>query len=264
MTGTETITAAIIARNEADNLRQLLPRLDWVDEIVVVDGGSSDATAAVARRHGCRVVSRRLDTFARQRNHAIDLARSGWVLSIDADERPTDRLIDEILDRVKGSRPAAFRVPIRSTIFGRPFRRSGTQDDRPVRLFRRGLGRWRGDVHEVFHCRGRVGRLRHWLTHQTLPDLAAFRAKVHCYTSLEATARTVAGRPPRRSDRWIAPPLEVARRLIWKQGFLDGPAGWAFCALSGWSQWVLAEKHRRMWQRAESGAVAKVTPSLVG
>ena len=242
-----TIAAAIIALEEQANLARLLPRLDWVDEIVVVDGGSRDATARIARQFGCRVAVREFDTFARQRNWALDLVQADWVLSIDADERPAPRLVAEIRAAIVGTRAAAFRVPIRSRIFRRAMRRSGTQDDRPIRLFRRGLARWTGEVHEVLEVEGRVGRLRAWLEHDTLPDFRSFLAKMDRYTTLEAQARVLAGRGPRALDRWLAPPREIFRRLLWKQGVLDGPAGWAFCALSGLSEWVLAEKHRRLW-----------------
>ena len=224
MNARPTITAALITLNEEQNLSELLPLLDWTDEIVVVDGGSRDATVQVARSHGCRVLSRRFDTFTRQRNRALQLARGDWVFSIDADERPGPRLIAEIRRSVWAARHDAFRVPIRSTIFGRPLRRCGTQDDRPVRLFRRGAARWTGDVHETLQVAGRVGRLQSWLTHNTLPDLESFLAKMHRYTLLEAAARTVAGQRPHWRDAWIAPVREIARRLLWKQGLLDGPA----------------------------------------
>ena len=243
-----TLAAAIIACDDQANLARLLPRLDWADEIVLVDGGSHDATLRIARQHGCRVAQRALDTFAQQRNYALDLVRADWVLSIDADERPTSRLVAEIRAATARSTAAAFRVPIRSRIFRRPLRRSGTQDDRPIRLFRRAAARWTGEVHELLAVDGRVGRLRAWLEHDTLPDFGSFLAKMDRYTTLEARARVRAGRPPRRVDRWLAPPREIFRRLVWKQGVLDGPAGWAFCALSGLSEWVLAEKHHRLWE----------------
>jgi glycosyltransferase involved in cell wall biosynthesis len=250
-----TLTAALITLNEERHLRELLPRLAWADEIVVVDGGSTDATVEIARQHGCRVAVQRFDTFARQRNRAIEFARGDWVLSIDADERPTPALVKEIRRRIASHRCCAFRVPIRSRIFGRPFRFSGTQDDRPVRLFRRGAARWQGDVHETLAVEGRIGRLRSWLEHETLPDLAAFLRKMDRYTSLAAAGRVAARVSPRRRDRWLRPWIEAARRLVWKKGLLDGPEGWAFCALSGLSEWVLANKHRECWrQMPGSGA----------
>ena len=201
MTRRPSITAAIIALNEEAKLPGLLRRLDWVDEIVVVDGGSDDATFDIAQRHGCHVVSRKLDSFARQRNFAVQVAGGDWVFSIDADERPTPRLIDEVRSRVARCPQQAFRVPIRSTILRRPLRWSGTQDDCPVRLFRRQSARWVGDVHEVLDVAGRVGCLEHWLEHETLPDLPAFLAKIEHYTTLEARARVAAGRRP----AWHAP-----------------------------------------------------------
>jgi glycosyltransferase involved in cell wall biosynthesis len=252
-----TITAAIIALDEAANLAELLPQLDWTDEIVVVDGGSRDGTVEVARQCHCRVATRPFDTFARQRNHALRLARGDWVFSVDADERPTPRLVEEIRRRTAAGRVDAFRVPIRSTIFGRPLRRSGTQDDSPIRLARRGCARWTRDVHEVLRVRGRVGVLQNWLRHTTLPNLQVFLTKVHRYTRLEAEARTAAGRRPAWRDRWVAPPLEVGRRLFYKLGLLDGPAGWAFCLLSGYSEWVLADTHRHLWRNRQSALDSK-------
>ncbi len=254
MSGRPTVTAAIITLNEERNLRELLPSLDFVDEIVLVDGRSRDASQQVARSHGCRVVSRRFDTFAAQRNRAIRAAQGDWVLSLDADERPTPGLAEEIGSRIVGSRADAYRVPIRSRIFGRAVRRCGTQDDCPIRLFRRLSARWSGDVHEVLQVAGCVDRLGNWLTHDPLPDLETFLTKMHRYTLLEARSRVALRRRPSWRDTWISPPREVFRRLIYKRGFLDGPAGWAFCLLSGLSQWVLAREHRRLQKEAVNRA----------
>lgn len=223
-----TITAAIIARNEAENLAELLPRLEWADEIVLVDGGSCDATRAIAEARGCRVVARRLDTFAAQRNYALEQATGDWILSIDADERPTPRLVDEIRRRVGLGRHAGFRVPIRSRLFGRRLRRSGTQDDAPIRLVRRGAAYWMGEVHEVLRVRGRVGRLAGWLEHDSTADLATYRVKMGRYNQLAAHARVSAGQRPHWHDPLVSGLREIVRRLLWKQGILDGPAGWWF------------------------------------
>jgi glycosyltransferase involved in cell wall biosynthesis len=252
------LSAALIALDEERRLPALLPLLSFADEIVVVDGGSRDATSQIAAAHGCRVIVHPFDQFAAQRNRAIDAARGEWVLSIDADERPTAPLVKEIRGLISQSRHAAYRVPIRSRIFGKSFRYSGTQDDVPVRLFRRDKARWRGDVHEVLAVEGPVGRLRGHLEHDTLPDLASFLQKMHRYTSIEARRRVESGLRPRWSERYVHPLWEVARRLIAKWGILDGPRGIAFCALSGLSQWVLADKHAQMW-REGAGATAHVS-----
>lgn len=261
MTESATVTVAMITRNEASNLRELLPRLGWADQIVIVDGGSTDDTVDVARSHGCQVVVHPFDTFARQRNRALDLAQGTWVLSLDADERPTARLVDEMRRAVAQNRYAACRIRIRSDILGRPVRRGGTQDDRPIRFFRRDSGRWTGDVHEVLDVNGRVSELAGWLKHRTLATHAVFLDKIDRYTALEAAARVRAGRRPRLLDPCVAPAREVIRRLIYKLGLLDGPAGWQFALLSGYSEWVLARRHRRLWSTRSCDAAPQVTLS---
>jgi len=247
------VTAVLITLNEEKNIPRILDHLQWVQEIVIVDGGSQDRTVALARAAGARIVDRRFDNFASQRNFALAAARTNWVLSLDADERPTSALIAEIRATVHDHGPVAYRIPIYSTIFGRRMRYSGTQDDCPIRLFRKDRAAWVGDVHEVLRVTGSVGRLRHGLEHHTLPNLAEFLRKMDHYTGLEARARSRAGRPPRTLDLVWQPAREFFRRFCWKAGWLDGPQGWAFCALSAWSEFVLARKHQRDWQsRTES------------
>lgn len=248
MTQEPRISAAIITYNEADQLPDLLDRLDWADQVVVVDSGSTDASARIAREAGAEVFVRPFDTFARQRNFAIARTTGDWVISIDADERPTPSLVRELRSRLPYCRQRAFRVPIRSSIFERSFRFSGTQDDHPIRVWRRGFAEWEGDVHERLRVSGPVGRLRGSLSHYTLPGPESFLAKMNRYTSLAAVARVQQSQPPRKFARWITPPREVFRRLLWKQGLLDGPQGWTFCLLSGLSEWVLADKHQRLWR----------------
>ena len=257
MTELATITVALITKNEAANLRALLPQLDWADQVVVVDSGSSDDTVEIARSHGCHVTVHAFDTFARQRNRALDLSRETWVLSLDADERPSGRLVSEMRRAAQQDRHDAYRIPIRSEILGRPVRRGGTQDDRPIRFFRRATARWNGDVHEVLEIHGRVSAFSGWLDHRTLPTYAAFFDKIDRYTALEAAARVREGQPPRTQDLLVAPAREVFRRLIYKLGLLDGPAGWQFALLSGYSEWILARRHRRLWSARRSSSASQ-------
>ena len=247
-----TISVIVIAQDEERNLAGLLGTLGWVDEIVLVDGGSSDRTIEIARQFGAKVFVRPFDNFARQQNYALSLPASDWILSLDADERPTPAMIAEIQAVIRNPHCDAYRVRVRSAIFGRRFRFSGTQDDRQVRLVRRGAARWQGEVHETLETSGPVGQLQSWLDHDPLPDLPAFLTKMNRYTALAAEARVAAAMPPRRRDAWLAPAREVFRRLVWKQGLWDGPEGWAFCLLSGLSEWVLADRHRTLWAARRS------------
>jgi glycosyltransferase involved in cell wall biosynthesis len=183
------ITAAVITLNEAANLPGWLAANAWADERLVVDGGSTDGTGEIALASGARLLVGPFEDFAQQRNRALAAARGDWVFFVDADERPSATMVRDLRRRAVDCRQNAFRVRIRSSILGRRFRFSGTQDDRPLRLVRRGCGRWRGSVHEVLRVAGSRGELAGWIDHVTLPDVPALLAKINRYTNLAATAR---------------------------------------------------------------------------
>ena len=137
-------------------------------------------------------------------------------------------------------------MPIASVVLGRAFRFSGTQHDRPLRLFRRGAGRWVGAVHETVHLDGEPGSLRHALTHSTLPDMKTFLEKMDQYTTLEARKLADAEVRPRWTDLTVRPAWTFAKLYLGKQGFRDGLEGLMFCALSGMSAAVRSWKLREI------------------
>jgi glycosyltransferase involved in cell wall biosynthesis len=241
------ISVPILARNEAENLGHCIASVRWADEvIVVVDASSRDATEAIARRDADRIVVRSFDDFATQRNTALDVASGDWVFALDADERVSASLAAEIRHVIndRAQPHSGYRVPIRSVILGRRFSYSGTQHDRPLRLFRRSAGRWIGAVHETVAIDGSIGQLAHSIDHQTIPDMQTFLRKIDEYTSLEALAFDREGRPWRTTDLTIRPAWTFLKLYLGKQGFRDGLEGLAFCALSGVSVGVRHWKHR--------------------
>lgn len=249
------ISALIIARNEARNLPGCLASLGWADEVVVVvDAASRDDTLAIARRKADRVLCRPFDDFASQRNAALDASTGDWVFAIDADERATPALAAQIRNAVLDPKAphSGYRVPIRSVILGRPFGYSGTQDDRPLRLFRKGKGRWVGAVHETVSLRGTEGVLSQPLMHRTIPTMDVFLRKLNTYTSLEAIEFQQQRRPVRPWDLTVRPFWTFAKLYVAKQGYRDGPEGLVFCALSGVSVAVRHWKHRELIRRAET------------
>jgi glycosyltransferase involved in cell wall biosynthesis len=259
------ISVLVLARDEAANLPGCLESVAWADEVVVVvDDASRDHTLAIARRVADVVAVRRFDDFASQRNAALDLASGEWVFAIDADERATPALAAEIR-KVVSSAPAqrgshrvrnGYRVPIRSEILGRPFAFSGTQHDRPLRLFRRAAGRWIGAVHETVALEGDTGRLRSPLLHSTIPDIKTFLRKVDEYTTLEAIKFEREGRKHHATDVALRPVWTFLKLYLGKQGFRDGLEGFVFCAMSGVSVAVRHWKHR---ERLRGGAGGTVT-----
>lgn len=245
-----TISALILARDEAHNLPDCLAALGWADErIVVVDSASRDASESIARSLADRVIVRDFDDFASQRNAGLAAATGDWVFAVDADERASAALDREVRSVIRDTTHAGFRVPIRSEVLGRAFRFSGTQHDLPLRLFRSDRGRWTGKVHETVDLIGTIGDLRNALGHRTLPDMKTFLFKIDAYTSLEAKKLVDAGVPPRAIDLAVRPAWTFAKLYLGKQGFRDGMEGLMFCALSGMSVAVRSWKHRELAKR---------------
>ena len=133
-----TISAIVICRNEQDNIAECLGTLAFCDEIIVVDSGSSDATSEIAEGLGAKVhVATDWQGFGIQKQRALDLATSDWVLSVDADERIPDQLRHEIESAVRDSRFSGFLVNRLSWFLGQPMRHGGWYPDRILRLARR-------------------------------------------------------------------------------------------------------------------------------
>jgi glycosyltransferase involved in cell wall biosynthesis len=247
------VSALILARDEAENLPGCLASLGWADErVVVVDPASTDATEDLALALADLVIVRHFDDFASQRNAALAVASGDWVFAVDADERSSPEQAEEIRSAIASDSHHGYRVPITSVVLGRPFRFSGTQNDRPLRLFRRDRGRWVGEVHETVDLDGASGELRWPLSHRTLPDMKTFLTKIDRYTSFEARRFADEGRPARTSDLTIRPAWIFAKLYLGKQGFRDGLEGLMFCVLSAVSAAVRAWKHREILRAGEA------------
>jgi glycosyltransferase involved in cell wall biosynthesis len=243
------VSVLIVAKDEAKNLADCLDSARWAYErVVVVDPASRDGTLGIAEQKADVVAVRHFDDFASQRNFALALATGDWILSVDADERVTAGLADEITRIVAdpANRFAGFRVPIRSVILGRPFAYSGTQCDQPVRLFRRDQGQWTGLVHETVALEAEVGAIENALSHHSLPDMQVFLDKLDRYTTLEARGLAGSARRFRMSDLTLRPIWTFIKLYLFKQGFRDGSEGFMFCVLSGVSVAVRAWKHREL------------------
>src|SRR5581483_6799588 len=131
------LTIVIPTLNEAGQIGQLLDTLDWAGEVIVADGGSADATVAIARARGAVVLENAGDSIAAQRNRAIETAKHEWVFALDADERISDDLQSELARVLERPTSLAYPVRRRSFFLGRERRRGRWGRDWQVRLFTR-------------------------------------------------------------------------------------------------------------------------------
>jgi glycosyltransferase involved in cell wall biosynthesis len=222
------LSVAIIAFNAAAQIEPCLESVAFADDVIVVDSGSSDATAEVARRHGARVEQKEWMGFGRQKQHAVSLARHDWVLCLDVDERVSPELARSIGEAVRGGRFRAWRMARRNRFLGRWLAHGEGYPDWSLRLFHRTNAGWSNDeVHEAVLTTAEVGTLEGDLLHESAEDVATYMAKQNRYTSLHAQALYRQGV---RAGYWrlLASPLaRFLKFYLLRMGFLDGGPGFA-------------------------------------
>lgn len=222
------ITVLIPTYNEANNLKELLPLLSWVEEILVVDSFSNDSTVSVAASFGAKVISRHYDGPAFQKNWAIGQATYDWMLILDADERPTPELCEEIrnLFNKKLALADAYRIKRRNFFMGREIRFSAWQNDWVTRLINKNKCRYKETmVHEEIDCKGSIDSLKSAILHFTYRDLAHFEAKMERYAKWSAMDYDNKTGNIGFFHLYLKPAFRFFKHYILKLGFLDGRAG---------------------------------------
>ena len=226
------ISAVIIAFNEEKNIADAVRSVEWADEIIVVDSESTDSTREIAASLGARVVVNKWPGFSEQKQFAVDQASNEWILSLDADERISDDLRQEI-DRIRNDAPSAdgYKIPRLSYYMGRPIRHGGWYPDLQLRFFDRSRGRWNGAViHESVKMSdgAKVERLRGDIIHHTIDNLAHHGTMIaERYAPLGALKMYEEGRRTTPIKAAFSAWFTFVRGYFLKLGFLDGFAG--FC-----------------------------------
>ncbi len=255
------LSVIVITRNESARLRACLASVAFADETVVVDNGSTDDTAALARSLGARVVETPdWPGFGPQKNRALAEARGAWVLSLDADERLTPELAASIQAAIGRGDADAYGFNRRSRYCGQWIRHAGWYPDRVVRLFRRGSASFSDDlVHESLKVQGRTGHLAGDLLHESFDDFESVLDKVDRYST--AGALTLARRGVRgsfgkalRHGLWA-----FVRTYVVRRGFLDGRMGFALAVSNAEGTYY---RYLKLWlmQRQQNLQASRSSP----
>ena len=252
-----TLSVVIITKNEEHRITRCLESVRWADDIVVVDGQSTDQTQAVARTYGATVIERPFSgSFGEERNAGLAVATGEWVLQMDADETVSPELraaIERLL--VEGSSHAALKVRRRNYFLGHRMRYGGWYHYNLV-LFRRALVRYEGLVHERLMVQGTIGVLEGDLLHRPFGSFEQFIERQNRYTSLQA--RELLQEEGHSSPRLIRE-LGVRPVKLWwklyvkKQGFREGFYGLSFSMLFAWVHFL---KWAKYWELRQSQGVA--------
>jgi len=245
------LTVVIPTLNEEGQIASALESLRWADEVIVADGGSSDRTVELARGGGAAVIEVRGKSIGAQRNAAIAQARNEWVLALDADERVTDALREE-LGRVLAT-PAheAYRVRCENYFLGRERKRGRWGRDWHVRLFRRGRRFSEDRVHERLEAIPDVGDLRAPLRHVPYRDLTHHLEKMIVYARWGAQELHARGRRATAWDLLGRPAWRFVRDYVVYGSWRDGRFGLVTSLLTACAGFL---KYAYLWEleRAES------------
>ena len=212
------LVAVVLTLNEERNVPDCLASLAWADRQVVFDSFSTDRTLDLAREAGAEVIQHPFENYAQQRNAAIDRVKADWIFFVDADERATPKLADEVRCVVAGRPEVGWSVPRHNYIFGRLTLGSGWYPDYQFRLFRRGYAHWERPVHEEALVDGPVGCLENPLIHYNYDDLADFAARQNRYNELDAGILLRRGVRP----RVYSPYTQALRQFWWRFAVLRG------------------------------------------
>ncbi|MBK6883287.1 MAG: glycosyltransferase family 2 protein [Flavobacteriales bacterium] len=233
MTG---ISAVIITRNEAHNIERCIVSLKGlVDEVIVVDAESTDATHTIAEQAGAQVIIRAWTDYTDQKNFANAKAKSPYILSMDADEAVSPVLRASLLTAISAGLKGAYQVDRLTNYCGTWVRHGGWYPDPKVRLFAKADACWEGThVHEELRLKNGtpITALKGDLLHYSYPTVQSHADRIERYSELHARKLLATGKRVGPFKRWFAPVVKFIQGYVFRLGFLDGKAGWSIATLS--------------------------------
>lgn len=244
------LAVLILTYNEEQNIAACIESATCADEVVVIDSGSADRTADIARSLGARVVSRAFDGFGPQRNFALTQTDTEWVMYLDADERITPELAAEIRRAVDGGEAAAYEILRHNYAFGQRILHGGFRPDYSLRLYPRDAISWEGVVHEQGTVTVPIRRLRSVMLHHTYTDWERYFNKFNSYTTLMAQKMREQGKRSSLVHIIFRPWWAFFRVYILQSGWRDGRIGFI---LSVFHFFYTMTKYVKLYYPAKGG-----------
>jgi len=250
---TPSLSAILIAKDEERDLPGCLASLKGlVNEIViVVSEDTTDKTEEIARAAGAKVIRRKFDDYAQQRQSSLDAATGDWCLWIDPDERASQPLRAAISRILSGAHPHGGEITnvwikFEIRFLGRTLRWGGLGSEKHMRLFKRDRAKFvGGQLHESVQCEGMTALIQAPIIHEPYRDVADYMSKLERYTDLAAQKRFAAGKRFTLLH-YFTYPWELFSRLVLKLGILDGVPGITWARLSAYHSWLKYGKLKRM------------------
>lgn len=243
------LSVIIPTKNEEEMIRDCLKSVRWADEIIVIDDFSKDKTVEIAKKFGAKIFLHRWRGFSEQKNYGFKKATGNWILFLDADDRVTPELREEILQEIKKPKPpfSGYDIPRLNNILGKDLYFGGWYPDYQRRLVKRDkFKEWKGKLHEQMLVDGQTGKLKSNIYHLTHRGLSWMLEKSIIYTRYEAEELLKSGHPRMVWWRFFRPMVqEFFYRLIRKSGWRDGMIGWIEAIYQSFNKFLI---YARLWE----------------
>jgi len=242
----EPVSVVIICRNESTIIAACLDSvIDFADEILVLDSGSTDDTCEICRSRGAKVIETDWPGFGPQKKRAVAAARNDWVLCLDADERVTSELQASIRGVLAAPKYSAYRFARRNRFLGRYLLHGEGYPDWSLRFFDRRAAQWSNDmVHEKVICSEEVGVAPGDLLHESAETLAVYLEKQNRYTTLAADAAVLDEKTISAARLFLSPLIRFVKFYVLRRGFLDGVLGFVHIAIGCFNSFIKYAKIR--------------------
>ena len=213
------LSIVIITKNEEKFIFDALKSAIFADEVVILDSGSEDQTCNIAKKIGARVEQQAWLGFGAQKNKAVELADNDWVFVLDADERITPELRDEIISTLKNPQFNGYRIARLNNFFGKNIRHCGLYPDYSIRLFNRQKGKFNDvPVHESVQIQGNTDKLKNHMLHLAFDTVEEFSNKQKKYAELSQKDKNLI-------KAFISPIWTFLKIYIIRLGFVEGWRG---------------------------------------
>lgn len=247
------IIAAILTKNAANHIGDCIKSVQWADEVILEDSFSKDGTVDIAAELGVRVFQNKFVNFAVARNTAIENAReleAEWIFFVDADERVTPELAEEVQQAIRQGEIAGWWVPRYNVMWGHVMRGGGWYPDYQLRLMRVEAARYDPErqVHEIVILDGKASYLKEHLIHYNYDSLVQFKYKQDRYIDFEAKILKEKGIKAKPWTYLTMPLREFIRRYFSLKGYKDGWVGLQVCSLMSWYTLIIYLRLRKLYQ----------------
>lgn len=228
------LAVLILTYNEEKNIRSCVESVRFADEIIIIDSGSTDKTISIAKELGAKcVVHEMSEGFAAQRNFALTQTTADWVLFLDADERITPALAQEIGEKIQEVTPYAYNILRRNIVFDQMVSYGGHSPDLSLRLYPKDAIQWQGIVHEQAVVTLPIQKLKHEMYHHTYTSWEKYFTKFNQYTTLMAKQMNEQGKIASFKDILLRPAAGFIKFYLLKSGWRDGRIGFILAVFHG-------------------------------